>query len=525
MSEEAPDTPVKDGGDEEAHVETPAPLKMVKTVDPRSRIATLGKSIKLPGMGRGKGLVRTPTLDGRGGAAGDVVYEEDNQAEEEERMANPQPIDKNSAAEKMAKMLRASQMSRGIMVAPMEGMGLASVMGGKKKVPAVAMQAPYSEHLPGNKGPQKVMPAPAGAPKIKQKSENGLHVVGAGSGGVDEMQSYLDETSVQWGLLRFSIGSGTFKRNKFLLINFSGESCSGIKKAKFSKHLPEVEKAFGDTAAKLNMGEKDELTLENVLKEGKRVLAGDDLGDYSLADMKADYEKMISDARQKAIEAMIKGDDETAKRKTAKEMGVSGERALELVRKPMGAFNWALFSPNENLELFDAGSLSVAEMHTVLPDDQVLCGLIRMGFGTGQFRRTKWIAIWYSGSKVSAVQKGKMLGTNKDQVLRKLNSGGLSMEGSSADDLSLEAIIDKVRRAAVIDGDDVDGIGGARDVGADPFSMDAYYAALEEEVKGNAEFFGESKQTESRSFGMNATIKDVRDPNGKYSWLLVTVDT
>lgn len=44
-----------------------------------------------------------------------------------------------------------------------------------------------------------------------------------------------------------------------------GESCSGIKKAKFSKHLPEVEKAFGDTAAKLNMGEKDELTLENVL--------------------------------------------------------------------------------------------------------------------------------------------------------------------------------------------------------------------------------------------------------------------
>lgn len=30
--------------------------------------------------------------------------------------------------------------------------------------------------------------------------------------------------------------------------------------------------------------------------------------------------------RQKAIEAMIKGDDETAKRKTAKEMGVSGER-------------------------------------------------------------------------------------------------------------------------------------------------------------------------------------------------------
>ena len=42
----------------------------------------------------------------------------------------------------------------------------------------------------------------------------------------------------------------------------------------------------------------------------------------------------------------------------------------------------------------------------------------------------------------------------------------------------------KVRRAAVIDGDGVDGVGGAKgDAGADPFSMDAYYAALEEEVK------------------------------------------
>lgn len=84
---------------------------------------------------------------------------------------------------------------------------------------------------------------------------------------------------------------------------------------------------------------------------------------------------------------MLKGDEETAKRKTAKEMGISAEQALELVRKPMGAFNWVLFMPDPaKLELFDAGSLSVPEMNQVLPDDEVICGLVRLGFGTGKFR-------------------------------------------------------------------------------------------------------------------------------------------
>jgi hypothetical protein len=75
----------------------------------------------------------------------------------------------------------------------------------------------------------------------------------------------------------------------------------------------------------------------------------------------------------------------------------------------MGPFNWALFVPDPaNLELFDAGSLSVGEMQTVLPEDQILAGLVRMGFGTGKFRRTKWISVWWVGGKVSAVKKGQV---------------------------------------------------------------------------------------------------------------------
>jgi hypothetical protein len=48
--------------------------------------------------------------------------------------------------------------------------------------------------------------------------------------------------------------------------------------------------------------------------------------------MKADYENMVAATRAKAIAAMLKGEGDAPKRKTAKEMGVSAEKALELVR-------------------------------------------------------------------------------------------------------------------------------------------------------------------------------------------------
>jgi len=468
-------------------------------------------------------------------------------------------------------MIQASQMSRGIMPDKKANLGLADLMGGKKKVDTDNLVAPYHEHIKkpagvpkgpaggigalmmANKGggggavskPQgpaggmaslmmankgsdakKASPGVSVGGRSKPKDKSGLKCVGAGAGGVDEMATFLNEDTVQWGLLRFAIGSGTFKRNKMLLVHFSGINCSGLKRAKFNRNTPAAEKAFGDTNFKLPVEEKSEMSLENILEQTKHVFAGDSLGDYSIADMKADYESMVADTRKKAIEAMLKGDEETAKRKTAKEMGVTADEALSLVRKPMGAFNWVLFMPDPaKLELWDGGSLSVPEMLEVLPQDEVLCGLVRLGFGTGKFRRTKWVSIWWVGPKVSARKKGSVMGSAKDQMIRKTNNSGLVIEGADVDDVSLEAIVDTVKRAAVIDGDGVDGIGGARDTGGDPFSMDAFYAALEEEISANAEFFGEEKKNKSgRSFGLAATAKEVRAADGKYTWMLVETD-
>ncbi len=52
--------------------------------------------------------------------------------------------------------------------------------------------------------------------------------------------------------------------------------------------------------------------------------------------------------------------------------------------------------------------------------------------------------------------------------------------------------------------------------------MDAYYAALEEEIKGNAAFFGEKSEEErGRSFGLQNTIREVTSETGKFTLCLV----
>eukprot|EP00040_Diaphanoeca_grandis_P011201 m.57363 g.57363 ORF g.57363 m.57363 type:complete len:560 (-) comp22376_c0_seq1:334-2013(-) len=510
-------------------------VSMAKRIDPNSRISKLGMSIKLPGMRPSPGTgvdAPVPALDGRGGGAGDVVYEEPWE-DREKRLAGEK---KQTPQEKLAKMLQASQMSRGIMI-DQKQLGLAMVMGGKKLVPAVPLNAPYSEHLPSQNKPAHVLTDPDADTKanavaetkptiVAPKDKSGFKIAGCGPGGIGEMSEHLNEDTVQWGLLRFSIGSGTFQRNKMLLIHFNGVNCSGLSKAKKNRSAQKAEDTLSPFNTKLVLTEKEEVNLDNVLELTKKVFAGDNLKDFSIADMKSDYEHMIADTRKKNIEAMLKGDDETTKRQTAKEMGVSAEDALKLVRKPMGAFNWALFRPDAaDFTLYDAGSLSVSEMVENLPEDECLCGLVRMGFGAGKWRRTKYISIWWAGEKVGAHKKGSMLGHNKDRTMHRLNPSIGPMEAHARDDLSLEAIIDKVKRASVIDGDGVDGIGGVQGDAGDPFSMDAYYAALEEEVKSqdNKEFFGE-KVAQTQSLGVQHTITEVGKKAGIYTWCLVEVD-
>jgi hypothetical protein len=191
--------------------------------------------------------------------------------------------------------------------------------------------------------------------------------------------------------------------------------------------------------------------------------------------------------------------------------------ALRHVRERLGPFNWLLLRPTRGgIELIDAGSLSLAEMTKHLDEADVCYGLLRMGFGSGLFRRTKWVGVWFNGPNASALTRGKAAGA-KEECLRRIEPFSLVVNASSLEELSLETIIDKVRRAAVIDGDGTD---SAR--GNNVFSADAFEEALAEEVAASSEFFGDSG---AAAEGGDADLAE-REPtavaadvtSGRYNW-------
>lgn len=280
-----------------------------------------------------------------------------------------------------------------------------------------------------------------------------------------------------------------------------------------------MKKALGDVHADLTITSKEECTMEHVLSELLKVIASDSAsGSFSIAKLKADYEAMIASTSTKAS-----GSGPAAAvaltRKTAAQLGnVRADQALKAVREELGAFNWALFTPDN--EFVDAGSLSAPEMQKCLAEDQFFYGILRMGFGSGRFRRTKWVAITWSGPKVGAVKRGKALSA-RSGMKSKLSPYNVEIEASDKEELSLEAIIDKVKRAAVVDGDDV----GTKAGGEDPYSVENFMKALQEEAAANAAFFGDSGLVMGGvSKSADMIVKELRSPGATTNWALFTVN-
>lgn len=327
------------------------------------------------------------------------------------------------------------------------------------------------------------------------------------------MATKLDDTTVQFGLANFALGSGSFKRNKLVFVHVQGEKAGAVAKGRLNTLKGAVKECMGASHAEVQLYSADECTPEHFIEHLSKVIKVDDMGGFSISKLTADYEAMIASAGPAGVPDAL---ERAATRKTAAEMGtVEGAKALEAVKQPLGPFNWALFKASDSLELHNAGSMSVNEMTKWMADDQVLFGLLRMGFGAGKFRRIKWICLHWAGEKVSPVKRGRANALKKE-IMAKLGPFSLTVSASSAEEMTLDAIIDKVRRSAVVDG-------GAADADEDPYSLESFMKALREEAAANAEFYGESADAaaDDSEHPFASTLASVHASGSGYNWMLV----
>eukprot|EP00411_Alexandrium_monilatum_P000318 CAMPEP_0175194584 /NCGR_PEP_ID=MMETSP0093-20121207/6567_1 /TAXON_ID=311494 /ORGANISM="Alexandrium monilatum, Strain CCMP3105" /LENGTH=740 /DNA_ID=CAMNT_0016487511 /DNA_START=38 /DNA_END=2260 /DNA_ORIENTATION=+ len=318
-----------------------------------------------------------------------------------------------------------------------------------------------------------------------------LVILGCGTGGIDEMRALIDDSdaSVQWGYLKFALGQGTFRRQKLLFLHVNGKSCPSLARGMANQHTSWVQNCLcgsgqgslgpKGSSAKLEVRSKEEVTKDALLSRVD-FLVSDDLGEHSVQWTLRDYEEQIQEASRR-----VALDEKPGRRVPGHQSSLlfsKGRDALKAVGSAEGPWNWVLMRPDaEALPLVAGGGGSLEEMQESLRDHQqeVLAGLLRMTFGEGRLRRSKHVLVFSVGSAAPPVARGKLslVRAKVEKAISEFVHISCVLELASAEDLTLEAVIDKVRKAAHIDDEVLDGDTARRQL----WTLDAFRQAQREE--------------------------------------------
>lgn len=315
---------------------------------------------------------------------------------------------------------------------------------------------------------------------------------------------------------------------KNVRMHFNGESTKNVLKGRINSERKKVEKVIGPINGDFQICHQKECHVESVIDKCAKYFAADH-GDGDEPMTKADMIKQYND--------MVKMDQAkdqatTSQRKTARDFDrkFTNKEILGYIQSSTGPFNWALFKPNTKTmrtaeinsaglgkvaKFVNAGSLSINEMLDDVKDDEVLGGILRMGFGSGTFRRVKHIAIWWSGEKVGAVKRGKF-NAKKKRIMELLKPWAFNYSCQKKEDLTVKHLIDIVHQKLAVDGN--------TDSAHDPFSEEAFYEALGEEMKANAEFFGVDDSAGGRTtydWSPEEACRNLKDDGYGINWVLL----
>jgi len=363
-------------------------------------------------------------------------------------------------------------------------------------------------------------------------------VLGAGDMGIGELQPLLEDNMVQWALLRFDFGEGAFKRQKILFLHINGELCPAVPRGKANELTAEVKQLLRGEGGKdpihasLEIKRGEEATAENVLECVVRYFNVDDNTDANpVAWLLKEYERQIKEAS--GTKGMQLGGDGGPAGKgrlipghQSAKLFTNGRDALKAVGEAVGPWNWVFLRPDaKSLELVDGGADSVDGMRqsALVHDDAVLFGLLRMGFGEGRLRRTKYVFVQANGKKVSPVVRGRAGSARSamQDAMARFAVISVFLELSESEDLQLEDVIDRVCRAAHIDDDVLD-----RDEAfKTAFSAEAFRKALAEDQAVVIEMQGDQVKGRPPVPNSHLSVKEAvtflrRTPGAPLNWAL-----
>lgn len=366
-----------------------------------------------------------------------------------------------------------------------------------------------------------LLDAKAAAVKAGSVAAEPVKVLGAGRGGIDELCTHLNDRMVAWALLRFQVGSGTFARIKFVVVQCNGADAPIMHRGLLKARGGEVLQLLGETHASMDLARVHELTTESVCQRLLPLFEADDLGCYSANALQEEYARMLATMQSEAAVPL-----KCEKRLVPKENKMSIVDALRAVGEDRGSCNWLLLDPS-NRQLSGSGDGGLEEMKGCLQENKVLFGVLRLSFGhAGQESPrkgrkqaslvaplTKYVFVHWVGSQVSIVQRGR-LNAQLQWALGHVNSCcaiAFRREAFRLGDLTLEDLIEELKRRT----------GGAL---ALRMSIAGHVASLQEEIWAKQERVpppcSQPTKSEAKLLDVEDTISVVRAPSGNWNWVL-----
>jgi len=378
--------------------------------------------------------------------------------------------------------------------------------------------------------------------------DSNLTLLGVGSGGVEEMRASIDESAVCWGLCRFEFGNGVFKRQKVLFLHVNSDRCRALSRGRHNGHTSEVMRELrgeGESFhASLEVRALEDVSAEAIFRRTQHIFASDDIGDYSVEALLRDYRLSVSRLSNPRVQRHVptledareRGRGRTPRRsthlKSSSASAVTGREALERVANTSGSWNWVLVEADPvNLTLVGGGNDSIDGMSaclTGMPTD-VLFGLLRLPFGIGRLRRVKFVFVHAIGEDTPAVRRGRLstLRPKMRQALSKFAECPVTMEVTRCGDLTVENVVEKVRRSVCVDDAVIDDDVAEKNI----YSVEAFLAALEREKRGrspsppNAPIATEIEKPvlpvqRDAKMSVGEAAQHVRAPGGPINWAL-----
>merc|ERR1719478_722251 len=276
-----------------------------------------------------------------------------------------------------------------------------------------------------------------------------------------------------------------------------------------------VQRVVGATHASVVFEDLSEVTLDGIIERVQDSFITDgDLGNGARASvMKSDIEAALARAAlTQATASKTLSADGLAK------MSVRG--ALRAAAKPTGALNWVWFHQiDDKTHLWGGGMGSISDMRDKAFEEgqgEMLHGLLRVSFGKGKLRRSKWAYIAWIGQQLGAVKRGRLLGQigPMQDLFRKEATLTTTFEFTDPEDFTTEAILERIRKVALLDGDASE---------AEGFSYESYLEALEEDQKlalDPVDDLGDTEEEQDPDAppDLRETLRALSDETSEYNW-------